>query len=273
MRARSSFFSAAAKRAGVVAAHRAFGHGHDAEIGSVPAAAADGLGDFFHVIGNFRNQNHVRPAGNARAKREPAGAVAHDFGDDDAVMAVRGAVQPVNGFGRNVHRGGVTERGIGHGHVVVNGLGQGHDVQSGLVQAQRVFLRAAAAEADDAVEPPLVIIFHDGLGHVARAAVNDHAVRLVAAGAENGAAHGEDARERGFVEPDPAVFDEAAKTVAKADDLHAVKAETGFADATNGGVQAGAVAASGEDADAFDFFAPCRELFETARRNLSSRTL
>ena len=50
-----------------------------------------------------------------------------------------------------------------------------------------------------------------------------------------------------------AVFDEAAEAVAEAEDFHAVKAERGFADAANGRVEAGAVAAGGEDADAFDF--------------------
>jgi hypothetical protein len=44
---------------------------------------------------------------------------------------------------------------------------------------------------------------------------------------------------------------QAAEAVAKADDLHAVKTERGFADAANGGVQAGAVAARRQDADAF----------------------
>ena len=78
-------------------------------------------------------------------------------------------------------------------------------------------------------------------------------MRLVAAGAEDGAADGEDAGERGLVELEPPVFDEAAEAVAEADDLHAVKAERGFADAADGGVQAGAVAAGGQDADAFGF--------------------
>ena len=133
----------------VVHAHRALGHGDDAEIRPVPAAAFDGLGDFFHVVGNFGNQNHVRAARDARAQREPARAVPHDFGDDDAMMAVRRAVQPVNRLGRDVQRGGETEGRIRHRHVVVNRLGQRDDVQSGLMQAQRVFLRAAAAEADE----------------------------------------------------------------------------------------------------------------------------
>src|ERR1035437_4003111 len=117
--------------------------------------------------------------------------------------AVRGAVQAVNGFSGNVHRGGETKRCVGHGHVVVNRLGQRDDIETGFVQAQGIFLRAAAAEADNAIESPFLVIGDDGLGHVARAAVNDHAVRLVAAGAKDGAAYGENSRERGAVEFEP----------------------------------------------------------------------
>ena len=57
--------------------------------------------------------------------------------------------------------------------------------------------------------------------------------------------------ERGFVELQPPIFHQAAEAVAEADDFHAVKAERGFADAADGGVQAGAVAACRQDADAF----------------------
>jgi hypothetical protein len=98
-------------------------------------------------------------------------------------------------------------------------------------------------------------------GHVARASVNQHPVRLVAARAEDGAADGEDAGERGLVELQPPVLDEAAKAVAEAENFHAVKTERGLADAADGGVESGAVAARRQDADAF-CFCHCRALFE-----------
>ena len=93
----------------VVNALRALGHGHDAEIGSAPAAAPDGLGDLLDAVGNLRNQNHIRATGNARAQRQPARAMSHDLGDNDAVMAVRRAVEPVNRIGGDVERRGKTE--------------------------------------------------------------------------------------------------------------------------------------------------------------------
>ena len=82
-------------------------------------------GDLAHVVGNFRNQNHIRAAGDPGAQRQPAGAVAHDLGHDDAVMAVGGAVQPVDGFGGDPERGVEPERRVGQGHVVVDGLWAG----------------------------------------------------------------------------------------------------------------------------------------------------
>ena len=75
-------------------------------------------------------------------------------------------------------------------------------------------------------------------------------MRLVAAGAEDGSADGQDSRERIAVESESVVFDQAAEAIAKADDLHAVIAQAGLADAADGSVKAGAVATGGEDADA-----------------------
>jgi len=64
-------------------------------------------------------------------------------------------------------------------------------------------------------------------------------------------ADGENAGEIGFVEPHKAVLGEAEKAVAEADHLPAVFADGGLADGADGGVEAGAVAARGQDADAF----------------------
>ena len=94
----------------VLDAHGAFSHGHDAEVGSAPAATLDGLGNFLDAVRDFGNQNHVRSSGNARAQGQPARAMSHDFGDDDAVMAVRRAVESVNRVGRDVERGGKAKR-------------------------------------------------------------------------------------------------------------------------------------------------------------------
>ena len=55
--------------------------------GDLAGAIADGLGDLLGAVRDFRNENHVGSAGNARAEGKPAGAMAHHFDDDDAVVA------------------------------------------------------------------------------------------------------------------------------------------------------------------------------------------
>ena len=68
----------------------------------------------FDVVRNLRNQDHIRPAGKPRAEREPAGAMPHDFDNDDAVVARRGRVQAVDGLRDDVQRGVKAERTVGH---------------------------------------------------------------------------------------------------------------------------------------------------------------
>ena len=56
------------------------------------------------VVGDLRNQDDVGAASDAGAEREPAGIVAHNLDNDDAVVAVRRAVQPVDRVGRDTER-------------------------------------------------------------------------------------------------------------------------------------------------------------------------
>jgi hypothetical protein len=82
-----------------------------------------------HIVGNFGDDDHICPAGNARAQRQPAGIASHDFDQDDAVVAVGGAVQPVDGFGgvpRAVSKPMVTSV---IWQVVIDAFGQGDHVQ------------------------------------------------------------------------------------------------------------------------------------------------
>jgi len=96
------------------------------------------------------------------------------------------------------------------------------------------------------------VVGGDPGGHVADLPVDLHAVGLFPAGAEDRAADGQDSREGGLVEPQPAVLGEAEEAVAEADDLPAEFADGGLADGADGRVQPGAVAPRREDADALD---------------------
>jgi len=142
------------------------------------------------------------------------------------------------------------------------------DVEALFLEVKGVFLRAAAAQADQGVQLVFFVIGQDRFGSVNFLAAHHHAAGFVAAGAENGAADGEDAGKGALVQGHGAVFHQAAESVAKPDDLHVEGALGGLADAANGSVEAGAIAAGGENADVFghDF-----ESFLPARRRQRSR--
>ena len=176
-----------------------------------------------------------------------------------------------------MRQGGVEAEGdVGHGDVVVDGLGQGDDVHARLGQPIGVFLGAAAAEADQGVEVMALIVVDDHLGHVQHLAADRHLVRLVAAGAEDGAAQGEDARQHFALEQNGAVLHQAAKAVAEADDLHVVGVEGALADGADGRIEAGAVAARGQHTDTFPHLLSSLDkiaLSPSAHNHLSHRFL
>ena len=178
----------------VLPGNGAFGHGDDAEAFPAGAAPADGSGHAFHVVRDFGNQDDVRAAGHACAQRQPAHLVAHDLHHHDTVMAVGRAMQPVDGFRRHAEGRIEPESDVRQGHVVVNRLGQRDDIQPLLRHAVGVLLRAAAAQAHQHVQVMLLVVLHHHVGHVHQLAAHGHAVRLIAAGAQDGAAQREDAR-------------------------------------------------------------------------------
>lgn len=133
-----------AKNRLVFLAHRPFRYRDNAEVGAVMASTSDRGGDFFDIVRNLWNQHYVRAARQAGTESQPARPVPHDLRHDYPVMAVRGAVEPVDRLGGDVQRGGEAETGIGHRHVVINGFGEGDDVKPLFTEAQRILLRAPA---------------------------------------------------------------------------------------------------------------------------------
>ena len=62
--------------------------------------------------------------------------MSHDLRDNDAVVAVGGAVQAVDGLGGNAQRGIETDGRIGEGDIIINGFRERNDIQSLFLQAQ-----------------------------------------------------------------------------------------------------------------------------------------
>ena len=227
------------------------GHRDHAEVGAACLARPDGLGDGVDGVGDLGDQDDVRPARDARAQGQPARLVAHDLGQDHPVVAVGGGVEPVDGVGGDLQGGGEPEGVVGVGDVAVDGLGQVHHRDARLRQAQRVLRGAAATQHHQAVEISLLHDVLDGGNGVDDLAAHAHAVHLVAAGPEDGAADGEDPRQRFRAELETSVLGQAAHPVAETDQFHAVSADHRLAQSADGRVQAGGVAARGQDTDAF----------------------
>ncbi|EKD33862.1 MAG: hypothetical protein ACD_75C02569G0001, partial [uncultured bacterium] len=77
---------------------------------------------FFHVEGNFRDENHIGPAGNAGIQGNPSGVAAHDFDHHDPVMGFRRGMKLIQGFGGGGYRGIEAEGTIRLLQVVVDGF-------------------------------------------------------------------------------------------------------------------------------------------------------
>src|SRR5437660_4780514 len=108
----------------------------------MPAAPANGLSYDADIVGNLGDQNHVGAAGDARAQRQPTCAVAHYLGNDDPMMAMGSAVQPVDSLGGDTQRRIETEGRIRHRDVVVDSFWKCQDMQTLLGQTQSILQRA-----------------------------------------------------------------------------------------------------------------------------------
>ena len=106
---------------------------------------------------------------------------------------------------------------------------------------------SASPYADQGGQPVPSVIGGDHMGHVPDPAVDLHAMRLVAARAENRSAGRENARKSRLGELDRPVLGEAEEPVAKTHDLPVVLAYGCFSDGPDGGIQPRAVAARRQD--------------------------
>ena len=157
-------------------------------------------------------------------------------------------------FRGNVHRRVEAERHVCAINVVVNGFGQANDIQPLFAQQIGRLVRAVAAQAQKAVQPGVAVGFLHG-GHLIDivALYHLHHFEGGALGAQNGAAHCEDAGKFVLLHLAPFALDKAVIAVLDAHNLHfAAKALIQrLCRAADGGVQPGAIAAGCKDTHAF----------------------
>ncbi len=158
-------------------------------------------------------------------------------------------MQPIHRLGGDAERGIEAEGDVGARHIVVDRLGQRDDIEAGLLEPERILLGAAAANANQRVQLVAMVGIQDGVRHVADFAIDDHFVGLVAAGAEDRAAIGEDARQHAGFELHGFVADQAAKAIAETGEPHVIRIATRAANPANGRIQPGTITAARQNSN------------------------
>jgi len=146
-----------------------FGHDHNAELRAPLVALAQPLRDQIDVERNFRNQNRIRPAGDACPQRDPARIPSHHFDHENPAVRFGGRVQPIDGIGRKRHRGVEAEAVDRADDVVVDRLWHADKGDAGLAEVVRDTEGAVAADDHERIESHPVEYLDDPLRIDARA--------------------------------------------------------------------------------------------------------
>ena len=225
--------------------HRALGGDDDREEPPAGVAPADQPADVVEVERPLGREDDVAAAGNPSVERDPSGVPPHHLDDHHPVVRLGSGVEPVDRLGGDLERGVEAERRVRGAKVVVDRLWNPDDVHSVLCMERRG--GAERVLAPDRDQPVEVQALHR-LPHPRRAVVVLQGVR--ARRPEDRPAARQDPPRRLDRQLLGLVLDRSAPTVAKADDGVPVEVDPLADDRADGRVQARAVPASGEHADA-----------------------
>ena len=235
---------------------RAFGDDDDAELGAPAVALAQPLRDDVEVERNLRNQDRVGAAGDAGVQRDPARVAAHHLDDHDALVRFGGRVQPIDRVGREGDRRVEAETVRRADDVVVDRLRARR--RSGCRAEQNWWAIASVPSPPITTSAPSPILWNisiDAIGVVARAVRGLDRIRERVAAVDRAEDRAAEAQDAGDVarrqHARTAGLDQPVEAVFEADALDAAVG-AGLDDGADDGVQAGRVAAAGEDADARD---------------------
>src|SRR5690606_12859832 len=208
------------------------------------------LADAVDVERLLRDEDHVGAAGHAGVQRDPSGVTAHDLADEGPVVGLRGGVQPVDGLGGDVDRGVEAEGVVGARQVVVDRLGHADDLDVTVGQLLGDAKSVLAADRDQRVDAGGREVLLDAVD-----AVLD-LERVRPRRAQDGATARQDAPDGLDVQGHRLALQGTPPAVTEADELVTVDAHPLTDDASDHGVQTGAVAASGQDSYTHGGFLP-----------------
>ena len=204
---------------------------------------------------DLREEDDVAPAGDAGMEGNPSGMPPHHLEDHHPLMAGSGGVEPIEGVGGGRH-GRIEAEGEGRGaEIVVDRLRDADDGHARLVELLGDRQRAVTADAHQAADPQLL---EGRRRRLEKLRVDRYPVVLPhqrresagVRGTEDRPPLGEDIRHERRIERHPGDrVDEPLVTTEEAEALIA-EAISALHHRADDGVEARAIPASGEDADA-----------------------
>ena len=183
-------------------------------------------------------------AGHSRRAGDPAGVAAHHLDDDDPVVRLGGGVKTVDRVAGDLHGGIEAEGVVGAGEVVVDRLGDADHRHLVGRQAAGDPERVLAADGDQSVEAKLLHARGDERGAVAAVLVG-----VGAGGAEDRPATRQQARNLLHPQLASLAGQDAGPAVAQAKEGMVTVLDALADYAADDRVEAGTVAAAGENAD------------------------
>src|SRR5216683_1996722 len=250
--------------------HGAFGDEDDGVAAGILAAVGDEqFGEMLDIEFVFGNDAAISSAGHGGKHGGEAGVAAEDFEDHETLVRTGGGAEAVDHLNGARDAGAEADTVVGAGDVVVHRFRDADDFEAFLVEANAVAEGVIATDGNERVdaEPSeiredfgseVVLLRGEFVFEMSRDAGLADTAGIGAGRMEKGTAGAAGAIDDFFVEKRKIIgvvvilladhIHEASPAVANADDLVAF-ADGAKSDATNGGVETGNVAASGEDAD------------------------
>src|SRR6266851_1837399 len=250
--------------------HGAFGDEDDGVAAGIFAAVGDEqFGEMLDIEFVLRNDAAIGSAGHGGKHGGETRVPAEDFDDHETLVGAGGGAETVDHLNGAGDAGAEANAVVGAGDIIVHGLGNADDFEPFFVETNTVAERVVAANGDESVDAEPVEILEDfgsevvflsgefvfqmrgdaGLGDAA--GIGARRMEKSAAGAA-GTINGLIVEEEEIVGIVVILLadniHESGPAVANADDLMAF-AQCAKRDATDGGIETGNVAASGEDAD------------------------
>ena len=162
----------------------------------------DGFADTVNAVFNLRNKDDIPAACQPCIEGDPAGIVPHYLNDHGSLVRVGGRMESVDGIRGNGNGRVKTKGDLRAIDIVVDGFWNPNHVDACFLQLCSSFHGPVAADANDAIELKVFVVFLDQGWFFVGFLPLLHFKGFLPGSAENGSSYCQNARKFGFVELD-----------------------------------------------------------------------